>query len=105
MVISKKIGLLLATIHIVVFICFVFYLEFLVSDGQERLLWTIWLPIDFPVSLLVPFIFETVPKDEGIFQVLRIYAPHFVHGVLGPIWWYFLSMFSGLVFSRIGQRS
>jgi len=98
---SKKIGTLLAVTHIFMFLSFVIYLEFFTSDGQSRLLWTIWLPLDFPVSLAVPLILDLVPKDYGCGQFVRTYSPHFVHGVVGPIWWYLLARFIGLLFSHI----
>lgn len=99
---SKKVGLALAGIHIFIFSCFVLYLEFK-ADGQLRLLWTLWLPIDFPVSLLVPMIFDVVPKDVEGFSMFRHYAPHFVHGILGPVWWYCLSRFVGSILTRFGS--
>lgn len=78
-----KYGLVLAAIHLVSFIGYVFYVASVAQrDGQAQLLWILWLIIDFPVSLLI-----FAAKGIGFTSVKVIY---FIHGFLGTIWWYFL---------------
>lgn len=48
----KSVAKGIALLHIALCILFVLYLQFGTSDGQSRLLWAIWLPIDFPISLI-----------------------------------------------------
>ena len=59
---SRKIGIGLAVVHSLAFLLFVLYLN-TSSDGQVRLLWALWLPIDFPVSLLVTTGFDVLSSD------------------------------------------
>ena len=49
----NKHGMFVAILHTLIFGLFIFYLYFVVDDAQSRLLWVLWVPIDFPVSLLV----------------------------------------------------
>jgi hypothetical protein len=98
---SKKIGYMAATIHVFLFICFVFYINFGTKDGQSRLLWALWLPIDFPISLIVLKGFHLISGESNYMSQIRIWLPWFVHGILGPIWWFYLCRFIGKLFSLV----
>ena len=101
MAISKTIGIILAIIHICAFIIFVLYLHFGADDGQARLLWALWLPVDFPVSMTVPLGFKLISSASPFGLELRTWLPYFVHGILGPIWWYFIPRIIGYIFTRL----
>jgi len=105
MSISKTIGISLAIIHICAFILFVLYLHFGTDDGQARLLWALWLPIDFPVSMIVPFGFKLISSASPFGLEIRTWLPYFVHGVLGPIWWYFIPRIIGYIFIKIFPKN
>lgn len=80
----NKIGLLFCIIHIAAVISFVYYLNYISGiDAQGNLMWSYWLIIDFPVSLFVILFFY--------FDVTSRFMLYFVHGVLGTIWWFFLT--------------
>ena len=94
-------GLFVAILHTFIFILFIVYLYFVVDDGQSRLLWVLWIPIDFPVSLLVGLGLDFIPSTNGFSSALRTYLPHIVHGIIAPIWWYLLIYFiSNLIKNR-----
>jgi len=97
---SKFIGVVLAIAHLLAFLVFVVYLN-RTSDGQAVLLWAVWLPVDFPISLIVQAGFELLPSDGAIGSTLRRSLPYFVHGVLGTIWWFFLPRLVATVFKKI----
>lgn len=77
---SKRVGVILAVGHTLLFLFFLLYLNLAVDDGQSRLLWALWLPIDFPISLLVPFILDAVPRDSEFRGIIISYLPHIIHG-------------------------
>jgi hypothetical protein len=56
--------------------------------GEGRLLWALWLPIDFPVSLLVDLGFSLIPDGNRYLETLRAWWPMVVHGVFGSLWWF-----------------
>jgi len=81
---QRKIGLLLAVIHLILFFWFISYLTGLSArDGQSQLLWIYWLALDFPVSLFVFFLSFALESTSH-------YVMYFVHGVLGAVWWFFV---------------
>jgi hypothetical protein len=81
------IGLSLAGIHILLFVIFV-VVEELALGGEARLLWVLWLPIDFPVSMLVGLGFDYLPISTNVFRFLRTWWPHIIHGIFGTVWWF-----------------
>lgn len=103
MPLSKKFGVVLAIVHLLVFIIFVTLIS-LSSEGQMRLLWAIWLPIDFPVSLLVIWGFDFIPIESSVGSFIRTWLPYFVHGILGTMWWYFIPIIIGKLFSKVGNK-
>lgn len=97
---TKLIGIVLAIVHLLAFLAFVIYLH-QSGEGQAILLWALWLPVDFPISLTVLAGFELLPPDDSIGSALRRALPYLVHGIFGTLWWYFLPFLITGVFRRI----
>lgn len=102
MSLAKKIGVIFSGAHLIAFILFVLYLH-QSHEEQSRLLWTLWLPLDFPVSLLVITGFDLIPHDQ-LGSIVRTWLPYFVHGILGTIWWFFIPVVVSSVFSRLFRK-
>ena len=89
----RIIGLLLASIHLILFILVVNSMLKSKFDAQWQLSWMIFLPLDFPFSLIVLFSgklfpaisFSFLPYPIGEFRGFIL--PLIVHGVLGTIWY------------------
>ena len=103
MSLAKKIGVGFAAVHLVAFVLFALYL-YLATEGQARLLWTLWLPLDFPVSLVVIKGFDLFSPDSQIGSFVRMWLPYFVHGVLGAIWWFFIPVVIGSIFNKLLKK-
>ena len=88
---TRKLGAVLAIIHLVAFVWLALYVRSL-SDPQAPLLLAVFVIVDFPVSM----IYFLVAKLHLNFADLRnpvfefLYPPYLIHGLLGTIWWYFL---------------
>src|SRR5262249_39643928 len=103
----KRVGLVLAIVHLLLFAGFLVWKKAVAAqDGQSELLWIIWIPIDFPWSLCVPLLSQLAgdelisPTQRGISGILY-FLPHFVHGVIGTIWWYYIPRLLTLLFSHL----
>ena len=103
MSLKKKIGFGFAAAHLLAFILFVLYLH-LANDGQARLLWAFWLPLDFPVSLLVIKGFDLISPDSQLGSFFRVWLPYFVHGVIGTVWWFFMPVVIGSIFNKLLKK-
>jgi hypothetical protein len=93
--IFKKVGVMLALVHLLAFFGFIYYLADLAGrDGQGPLLWFYWLIIDFPVSIVVVLLFSL--------NITSHYVMYFVHGVLGTVWWFYLpiTLYKGFTKTR-----
>jgi hypothetical protein len=97
---TRIIGAALAVLHSLAFLAFVAYLH-QSQDGQAILLWAIWVPVDFPVSLAALAGFELLPSDGSLGSAFRRALPYLVHGLLGPIWWYFLPFLMKAAYDRV----
>jgi hypothetical protein len=104
---SKKIGFALAGIHLLAFFLFIIYLDSAEGGqgGMAGLLWAVWLPIDFPISLVVTIGLEAIPDTIPIGAFLRTWLPHFVHGIFGTLWWLYLPTFIAMFFSWLGEKA
>ena len=100
MSLAKKIGIGFAVSHLAAFILFALYLH-LSSEGQARLLWALWLPLDFPISLAVTKGYDLISADSQPGRFVRTWLPYFVHGVLGTIWWLFIPIAIGGTFNKL----
>lgn len=96
----RKIGAGLATAHLVAFVFFVVYLH-LSTEGQARLLWALWLPLDFPLSLFLVAGFDLIPPDSHFGSFTRTLLPYFLHGVLGTIWWFYIPAVVSSIFNKL----
>ena len=89
----KKICLAAAILHLIIFFWIVLYVYFS-NDGQASMVWIIFFIIDFPVSLVYLFAGAMYSQWfdglDGTMFAQILYLPHFIHGILGTIWWYFL---------------
>lgn len=84
---ALRVGLGFAFGHLVIFLVFLLATGFALG-GESRLLWALWIPIDFPVSMLVGLGFDHIPTSNAAFQVLRTWWPLLVHGFFGTAWWF-----------------
>ena len=93
---SYALGLVLGLIHIVLSWWVIIDLGTSEPDAQWQLVWIFFLPFDLPFSLLV-FLGGSILPDWS-FQSLSypvsefrsFIFPAFVHGIIGPLWYFFL---------------
>jgi hypothetical protein len=85
--IAHNIGIALALLHTIGFLALAFYIDRL-TDPQAPLLWLIFAVIDFPLSLLY---LPAGSLNSHITALSEfVYWPYLIHGLLAPVWWYFL---------------
>jgi hypothetical protein len=66
------------------------------GNGLSGLVWVFWLPIDFPISLLIyldgPLYSAVLDRTETFSPLLAqaLYGPYLLTGFLGTIWWFFV---------------
>ena len=93
----RRIAIGLAVLHFVLFLAFVTYFRGANHhDGQAMLLWSYWLVIDFPVSLLVPAGWSLIEPDSPLTR----YWLYLVHGVLGTVWWFVLPLIVARIYRK-----
>lgn len=91
----KGVSAWVALVHLLLFFLTVLYVS-QSHDGQAPLVWGIWAVIDFPVSL---FYFVGGNAYSALLHSVSgpiawlLYLPHWIHGVLGALWWYLLARF------------
>jgi len=93
---SYRIGIALCLIHLVISWWFIIGLAMYEPDAQWQLVWFLFLPFDLPFSLLVLFsgsifpdwTFTTFPYPISEFHDFIL--PAFIHGILGPLWYFLL---------------
>jgi len=94
---SHVIGLVLGLVHLVIswrVIIGIAWMSGGGGDAQWQLAWVLLFPFDFPFSLIIflPGIpywsFDSLPYPVGEFRSFIL--PAFVHGIIGPLWYYFL---------------
>jgi hypothetical protein len=90
----------LAVLHLLAVLVFVVYLH-QSNEGQAILLWTLWKPVDFPISLLVPWGLDVLPSTGDWAGSLRPALPYLVHGVLGTLWWFCVPFLIAWLFGKI----
>ena len=91
---SQRIGLALAVLHLLCFVLFYVYVNIL-SAGKEQIqfLWMYWIIIDFPVSLFLIISF--------VLNETSSYVIYFTHGILGTVWWYYLSIIIAFFINKL----
>jgi len=96
---AYKLGLIGCMIHLVISWWIITYVVLSGRDAQWQLVWVFLLPFDFPFSLLVLFrgyifpdwYFSRLPSPLNDFQSFIV--PVVVHGIVGPLWYFFLPVF------------
>lgn len=99
---SNGISIFCASLHLILFFVFVGIINSS-NDGQAPLLWVVFALIDFPVSLLylvIGYLHTWASGFNNSFLSQICYGPHFIHGILGTFWWFFLPK----IFLRIRKR-
>jgi hypothetical protein len=84
---SWGVGLGFAGFHAALILIFL-AIEGFAFGGEARLLWILWIPIDFPISMLVGLGFDYIPESNEIFRTVRTWWPLIVHGIFGTVWWF-----------------
>ena len=108
---AKKVGRIAFVIHLV--LSWLVILGVLISDrdAQWPLIWIFFLPFDFPFSLCVLFAgylfpgwyLGGLPSPWDSFH--NFILPVIIHGVVGPLWYFFLPVFiDGLLTLRGSRR-
>lgn len=95
---SLMLAWFLLLVHALVSWSIIFRLATTEPDAQWQLIWVFFLPIDFPFSLLVYYSSAFIP--DGLIAGLRypisdirgFIWPSIIHGILGPIWYFFIPL-------------
>jgi hypothetical protein len=74
------------------------------QDAMSGMLWGLWKTVDFPVSLLAFYGFVPVPLDWSFANFVKFIFPYIVHGVIGTIWWFFIPVVIGSIFSKLLKK-
>lgn len=100
-----SLGTVLAILHIALFATFLSHYEVIADrDGQAMLLWMYWLPVDFPISLVLMMGWWVLDPNTACGEAAGYYLLYVVHGVLGPIWWFYLPSLVVGVARKLGFR-
>jgi len=98
---AKLIGIVLASIHLVLFVLFSFEMNFGSQDAMSGMLWGIWRTLDFPVSLAAFYGFVPVPIEWNVATTIEFIYPYLIHGIVGTVWWFFVPVLAGVLFNRV----
>ena len=96
---AYKLGFVGCLVHLVISWWIITYVVLSERDAQWQLVWIFLLPFDFPFSLLVLFAgyifpawnFTGLPSPFDNFHSFIV--PLVVHGIVGPLWYFFLPVF------------
>ena len=103
---SYLIGAVLSIIHLVVSWRVIISLGLSEPSAQWQLTWVLFFPLDFPISLLLLLGFKIFPGWS--FSFLRypicefkgFILPAFIHGILGPLWYFFIPVAISSLWSK-----
>jgi hypothetical protein len=86
-------GTIMAVIHVAL-LALTVALIVVGSEPEWPMYWTIFLALDFPVSLaVVPLAWLVPPSPAGpLSDFANFWWPLAVHGVIGTAWWYVVGM-------------
>lgn len=99
-------GCILCILHLVVSWYVILNLAWQEPDAQWQLIWIFFIPFDFPFSLLSFFanwLFPAFYFDQlnyPIGDLTGFIIPAFLHGIIGPIWYFFLPLLVKKAFLR-----
>jgi len=103
---SYKLGLVLCLVHLVISWWVIINLAVSQPDAQWQLVWIAFLPFDFPFSLLVLFAGSIFPDwsfrgfSYPLGDFVSFIVPAFVHGIVGPLWYFILPVYIDGFMSR-----
>lgn len=90
---GKRVGIIAGCFHFAGFLATAIYVISF-HNPQAGVAWIYWYYIDFPISLVyaIPntYYYKLIEMLGDSFLAQLVYLPHFTHGLLGTIWWYFL---------------
>lgn len=98
---ARVFGLILAVVHLVLFVSFSVRMNFGSQDAMSGMLWGIWRTLDFPVSLAAFYGFLPAPLEWNAVTTLKFVYPYLVHGILGTAWWFLIPLLVAGFFNRI----
>ncbi|MGE0108910.1 MAG: hypothetical protein AB7S81_03990 [Bdellovibrionales bacterium] len=107
---SYKIGWVMAAVHLAISWCVILTLGRGEPDAQWQLVWILFLPIDFPFSLLVLFSGYLFPSWEFEFLKYPISSfhgfifPSIIHGIIGPLWYFLIPVFISGTFNKFRKK-
>jgi hypothetical protein len=93
---SYQIGFMLCVIHLILSWWVIINICRSEPDAQWQLVWIFFLPFDLPFSLLVFFSAYLFPAwsfayfPYPVSEFRSFILPSFIHGILGPIWYFLL---------------
>src|SRR6266568_4339043 len=107
---SYQFGLVLGLIHLVIGWWVILRLIQNEPDAQWQLVWIFFLPFDLPFSLLVfysssifsDWTFKSLPYPMSQFRSFIL--PVFVHGIIGPIWYFLLPVMISSLWGRFKRK-
>lgn len=103
---SYWLGGILCSLHLAVSWWVIVSLCLREPDAQWQLVWIFFLPFDFPFSLLVLFSGNVFPDwtigvlPYPVSEFRDFLWPAFVHGIVGPAWYFFLPMLASGLWRR-----
>lgn len=79
-------------------------------DAQWQIVWLVFFPFDFPFSLLVfpgSIIFPSwsFPLRYPLGEFRSFILPSIVHGIIGPLWYFFIPVFTSGIWSLLRERT
>jgi hypothetical protein len=107
---SYLLGSVLCSAHLVISWQVIIGIASSEPDAQWQLIWIFFLPFDLPFSLLVMFCpaifpdwtFGSLPYPLGDFRAFIL--PSIIHGVVGPLWYFFVPVAISSLLARHQER-
>jgi len=105
-----RVGLILAALHLLFSVFAIATIAATGHDAQWQFGWLVFLPIDFPISLITLFGGYFCPDVHVGFlpypvsSLRHFVLPSFIHGILGPIWYFFIPAVAVSLFQKLFRR-
>jgi hypothetical protein len=109
---SYRVGFTLGFIHLVISWFVIIGLATSEPDAQWQLIWVFFLPFDLPFSVInfLPSYYlphwsfiESLPYPISSFKGFIL--PSFVHGIIGPLWYFFLPVCISSLINRFCENT
>jgi hypothetical protein len=81
------------------------------TDGQAPMVWFFWGIVDLPWSVAYVLfghgytIWAQAHYSGHPVLAQLLYLPHWLHGIVGTVWWYFLILWVGKLVNRVRARA